>query len=665
MIIDGSTQSANGYTGKLPKIQIGGYNFGEEVGSIGANTSYLTGYALIQGLELKHFGFYIQYSDNSIFRNNVFSTYPGTINGVPGINASFSNNCIIQGNIFCVLYDGEDLLINDGVNLVSFMGLGHGSSNFIIGGDNDNLRNIFSASLNSITVAGSSSDLSNGNLITRNLIHTDLPSYSLSGIELTNNYANIGKPAPIINQYYEGVLSGTADPNDKVEIFVSVDENTSLKYLETINVNASGNWSLALSGIPNGYGLIATATDINNNTSEFSNYIEEIFYIPPISLCNTSIPENDNGGFTLDTFSGAIVYQREESCAEDIDMICIEGPATPPIIEQVISASATTLGDDWEYSSYHNDRYASTLPSNEYEDGTKGKWRSVSNNTYQTSDINRAKNYNTGTYDVDLFSWKKPNANKKDKWVPVSNIEKYSPHGEALQERNALDIASTVKMGYYDALPYLTAQNAMYESVFFESFEMSYNGQLESGASLISAPVTDIATAHAGVKSLTLTSGKGFKTPTMQVTAANTVMMMQVWVQGNPGTQLTMYLSNVDDTADLSSLAMTQISRSGDWGLYQGLLNTGSATSFIAKMKYNGAGTIWVDDARVQPMDSEMTCYVYDPATLRLLTVFDGQHFGLYYQYNGEGKLVRKMIETERGIRTIQETFYNTPTVNK
>ena len=56
---------------------------------------------------------------------------------------------------------------------------------------------------------------------------------------------------------------------------------------------------------------------------------------------------------------------------------------------------------------------------------------------------------------------------------------------------------------------------------------------------------------------------------------------------------------------------------------------------------------------------------MYDVKSLRLLTLFDDQHFGLYYQYNSEGQLVRKLIETERGLKVITETQYNTPRENR
>ena len=72
-------------------------------------------------------------------------------------------------------------------------------------------------------------------------------------------------------------------------------------------------------------------------------------------------------------------------------------------------------------------------------------------------------------------------------------------------------------------------------------------------------------------------------------------------------------------------------------------------------------GRFAVDDVRVQPLDASMMTYVYDRSTLALITQFDDQHFGTYYQYNGEGQLVRIKRETERGLRTVAETQYNVP----
>ncbi|MBR9855903.1 MAG: hypothetical protein GYB37_15235 [Algicola sp.] len=75
--------------------------------------------------------------------------------------------------------------------------------------------------------------------------------------------------------------------------------------------------------------------------------------------------------------------------------------------------------------------------------------------------------------------------------------------------------------------------------------------------------------------------------------------------------------------------------------------------------------SIYIDDIKFNPKESQTTCFVYDVKSLRLITLFDDQHFGLFYQYNNEGQLVRKLIETERGLKTVTETQYNTPSEDR
>ncbi len=110
--------------------------------------------------------------------------------------------------------------------------------------------------------------------------------------------------------------------------------------------------------------------------------------------------------------------------------------------------------------------------------------------------------------------------------------------------------------------------------------------------------------------------------------------------------------------------------KTGQWNLYEakippmgtwGGIVAGELITIELQKNPNLAGTIWIDDVRYQPLDAQAACYVYDPNTLKPLTTFDDQHFGVYNQYDGEGKLVRKMIETERGMRTLQETQIHSP----
>jgi YD repeat-containing protein len=87
----------------------------------------------------------------------------------------------------------------------------------------------------------------------------------------------------------------------------------------------------------------------------------------------------------------------------------------------------------------------------------------------------------------------------------------------------------------------------------------------------------------------------------------------------------------------------------------------GTAVVPMIQNNYSSSKAIWIDDLRVQPMDAQAMAYVYDLATLRLIASFDDQNFGLFYQYNAEGKLVRKMVETQNGLKTVTETQYHSP----
>jgi hypothetical protein len=111
-----------------------------------------------------------------------------------------------------------------------------------------------------------------------------------------------------------------------------------------------------------------------------------------------------------------------------------------------------------------------------------------------------------------------------------------------------------------------------------------------------------------------------------------------------------------------------KVASSGAWSLYHfeftpSILTNVSSGSASIDLIYPLTGQeIYIDDVRFQPMEAEATCFVYDPASLRLLVRFDDQHFGRYYQYSAEGKLIRELVETERGIKTLREAYYHTPT---
>jgi hypothetical protein len=178
--------------------------------------------------------------------------------------------------------------------------------------------------------------------------------------------------------------------------------------------------------------------------------------------------------------------------------------------------------------------------------------------------------------------------------------------------------------------------------------------------------------AHSGMNSLLLSSGGDY--PTREFEATQQILtkglLVKMWVRIPTSTTMSalsgdLKVKLLNESGSVENIHSLQVvARTGEWILCEKLVTDFGAIvqgqAFTPVVAYPAGKTLWIDDLRFQPADAEMSCYVYDKNNLRLLTIFDDQHFGLYYQYNGEGKLIRKMIETERGVKTVQETHYNT-----
>lgn len=65
---------------------------------------------------------------------------------------------------------------------------------------------------------------------------------------------------------------------------------------------------------------------------------------------------------------------------------------------------------------------------------------------------------------------------------------------------------------------------------------------------------------------------------------------------------------------------------------------------------------IYFDDIRIHPFNADMKSYVYDPINLRLVAELDANNYATYYEYDEEGTLIRTKVETQQGIKTINET---------
>ena len=282
-----------------------------------------------------------------------------------------------------------------------------------------------------------------------------------------------------------------------------------------------------------------------------------------------------------------------------------------------------------------------------------GVWKPKSSYTYKTSREEHKEGeliQDAGTYsDFEPFSFTDVTLNGP-KWLHLNEITKYNENGQAIEERNILNVYSATKFGYNLTVPILVAKNAREDQVYFEDYELSGND----------------AKAHSGVRAQRLFGTSEQIVPGIHVehNLANEGGLLQLWAHV-PSNQDPAFTLDLGDGGDLVSGERT--AQSGAWYLYRFEISPNRLAVSVGQsidislMRSVDADNVIIDDVRFQPNQAEALCYVYDKSTLRLLAQFDDQHFGRFFQYNAEGKLIRKLIETERGVRTLQENHYNTP----
>lgn len=383
--------------------------------------------------------------------------------------------------------------------------------------------------------------------------------------------------------------------------------------------------------------------------------------------CSTSL--SGAGSFVLDENTGKIFWMVS-GCRQEIP--CFVFCNSDFNLQKVISANATTYSDEWGISSSEFNYESSS--GNLYETGQRGKWRPKYSYVYKEAIVGGAKtnerNYkDAGVFNFRLFDFALIDNNDIAKWIRTSEITKYSPDGNPIEEKNILNIYSCAKMGYVNTLVYLMAQNARYSQAQFESFENSYTiasqGVFEDRNYYNSISNKTDGASHSGRYSYLLSSsGDKFNfNPINKEYSLNEGVSVKVWVRDDSYSENPVKLRMAYSTTS-SDFPFKRIARVGEWALYEVVVPEASLSStypMTFSIVSNVASAIFIDDARVQPTNAQVSCYVYDVATKKLLTSFDDQHFGLFYQYNAEGKLIRKKVETVNGIKTIQETQYHTP----
>ncbi len=295
VVIDGATQA--GYQTGIPAVIVDG-----QLNNYFGFCFYYNPNCIVEGLYIRNFlNSAIIVSDCIGFeiKNNVINQIDNMLSTTAaiGIRIQWASEVIIQGNII-----GTDITNNPNLGNENYgIALIFASNNSnIIGGIGLNEANTVAYNgSRGIWIASG-----NYNKISGNRIYDNPKGISLIG------GGNQNKQKPVITALSPtGVLSGTSQPNDIIEIFGSTAPENANEYLQTVIADGSGNWNTSMSNFNWPY-FIATATDSLNNTSEFSNsFLVEMPLTKLIDADCGAINVAFDQVLTADSIPGATQYE--------------------------------------------------------------------------------------------------------------------------------------------------------------------------------------------------------------------------------------------------------------------------------------------------------------------------------------------------------------------
>ena len=303
-----------------------------------------------------------------------------------------------------------------------------------------------------------------------------------------------------------------------------------------------------------------------------------------------------------------------------------------------------------------------------------------------------------------------------NRWVWNSEMTRFNKRGLETENKDPLGRYNSGLYGYSQSLPVAVAQNAKYRQIEYEGFEDYYytndscgrlcppdrhldfssftnkisNVERHSGKSsllLVSADsvklsvnvVTvgfDTAKTIVSSKINAVNCGKldslyanninGIVTPVFSPTQGDS-MVVGAWVKESQNCKCNAYTNNqivityFNGAAQIGSPAV--LLPTGNiiegWQRYEQFINIpATATRFEIKLKNTSASAnnIYFDDLRIHPFNSNIKTFAYNPTNLRLMAEMDENNYASFYEYDDEGTLIRVKKETQRGIKTIQET---------
>jgi hypothetical protein len=346
--------------------------------------------------------------------------------------------------------------------------------------------------------------------------------------------------------------------------------------------------------------------------------------------------------------------------------------------------------------------------ANPYIQGLRANWNLLASYVFDGDrDQTTGEIRNDGTIADYVAFWKNTAGNwgvntdgeVVQKWIKAAIATIFDREGYNLESKDALGIYSSILLGYNKTLKVAEAVNARYYEIGFEGFEDQAYDQsgdcsnphfrFENGT-----VVNDPALAHSGRHSISIASGDNAYqiSPIVNDISHNTgdhsapyviqaeelikahsfiidpsesqKYVLTAWVHEAKTDAQVLTFDGAEIDIAVPGATIIKETRSNiidGWQRVEiefsiaGSTPDPEATGMIRLKNTSTSNTVYFDDIRIQPYNSEMVSYVIDPLSLRLWATLDSRNFATFYQYDEEGSLVRIIQETEKGKVTVQE----------
>jgi YD repeat-containing protein len=269
------------------------------------------------------------------------------------------------------------------------------------------------------------------------------------------------------------------------------------------------------------------------------------------------------------------------------------------------------------------------------------------------------------------YNWNNPTVLDPG-WKKASEITLYNAFSNALESRDINGIYSTNKTGYNSSRIVVGGSPAKYTEIAFSGAEDNpvagvFGGSVSIGSgTIVSSSSFPTSSAHTGYNSLKLSAGQTGFTYSADISTklvAGRDYLTSVWVKNsndavNP-------LGNIYYQINAQTPVTATISgkKSNGWYLINliipGTVTAGGGTLSVGCTNA-GSLDLYFDDFRFQPLNANVSSFVYDTFSGELTYVLNNHNLFTRYEYDAEGRLARTYRETlTGGVFKTKEYLYN------